>query len=179
LEKNYGWRKNLNDRQKLRWRIFSEQKFIWNAILRLCEKYFFWCKSGRFMYLKNIIWEFGFWQNGVRNLYVRNFAQNSNFQSISKSLIAFQASIYYPTFIEETLFKNPKLRIFRRWRNFWEKSTFVQNGLAHPPKLIFFKFSKIYQKNMPKKIFQYGGYFQNGVCSLFLHENMSCDRYFS
>jgi hypothetical protein len=50
-----------------------------------------------------------------------------------------------------------------------------------------FKFSKsnlvaqrlqIYQKNLPKKIFPDGGYFQNGVCAFFLYENMSCDRYF-
>jgi hypothetical protein len=38
---------------------------------------------------------------------------------------------------------------------------------------------KIYQKNLPKKVFQDGGYFQNGVCTFFLYENMSCDRYFS
>jgi hypothetical protein len=38
---------------------------------------------------------------------------------------------------------------------------------------------KIYQKKLPKKIFQDGGYFQNGICTFFLYENMSCDRYFS
>jgi hypothetical protein len=34
---------------------------------------------------------------------------------------------------------------------------------------------------LPKKFFQNGGYFQNGVCTFFLHENhenMSCDRFF-
>jgi hypothetical protein len=33
-------------------------------------------------------------------------------------------------------------------------------------------------KKLPKKTFQYGGYFHNGVCNFFLCENMSCDRYF-
>jgi hypothetical protein len=38
---------------------------------------------------------------------------------------------------------------------------------------------KIYQNNLPKKIFRDGGYFQNGVCTFILYENMSCDRYLS
>jgi hypothetical protein len=31
---------------------------------------------------------------------------------------------------------------------------------------------------LPKKNFQHGGYFQNGVCTFFVYENMSCNRYF-
>jgi hypothetical protein len=71
---------------------------------------------------------------------------------------------------------------------FEKKSTFLQKG---PPTLAFvkkpfFKFSKsnlVVQRpkinqTKPKKIFQDGRYFQNGVCTFFLYENMSCDRYF-
>jgi hypothetical protein len=70
---------------------------------------------------------------------------------------------------------------------FEKKSTFFKRVL---PTLssTFFKFSKsnlivqrpkIYQQYLPKKNFQDGGYFQNGICTFFLNENMSCDRYFS
>jgi hypothetical protein len=38
---------------------------------------------------------------------------------------------------------------------------------------------KIKQKKLLKEVFQYGGYFQNGVCTFFSYKNMSCDRCFS
>jgi hypothetical protein len=69
---------------------------------------------------------------------------------------------------------------------FEKKSTFFKRVLPTINSTLF-KFSKnnlvvqrpkIYQKNLPKKIFQDGGYFQKGVCTFFSYENMSCDRYF-
>jgi hypothetical protein len=59
----------------------------------------------------------------------------------------------------------------------WRK---IQNGGKKSKSKSFFQTlrPKIFQKKLPKKIFQDGGYFQNGVCTFFLNENMSCDRYF-
>jgi hypothetical protein len=60
--------------------------------------------------------------------------------------------------------------------NFEKKSTFFQTGRSHP-KLNFFHIRKNQicstttqdvPKNLPKKIFQDGGYFQNGVCTFLL-----------
>jgi hypothetical protein len=98
-------------------------------------------------------------------------------------LTAFEASFYHPTFVEKTFFfKNTKWRtsFLRKNRLFFKRVLPTLNST-------FFKFAKsnlvvqrpkIYQKNLPKKIFQDGGYFQNGVCTFLLYENMSCDRYF-
>jgi hypothetical protein len=59
---------------------------------------------------------------------------------------------------------------------FEKKSIFFSNG-SFPPSTFFkseksksvVQQSKIYQKNLPKKFFQDGGYFQNGVCTFFLY----------
>jgi hypothetical protein len=45
-------------------------------------------------------------------------------------------------------------------------------------KILFFSKWSHAKKNLQKKKIQYGAYFQNGVCTVFLYENMSCDRHF-
>jgi hypothetical protein len=71
--------------------------------------------------------------------------------------------------------------------SFLSKNLLFFNRVVPTLNSTFFKFSKsnlvvqrrkIYQKNLPKKILQDGGYFQNGVCTFFLYENMFSDRYF-
>jgi hypothetical protein len=79
------------------------------------------------------------------------------------------ASFYYLTFVENGgFFKDDVI--------FEKKFTFFQTGRSLNS--IFFKSEKsnsvvqklkIYQKNLPKKIFQDGGYFHNGVCTFFLY----------
>jgi hypothetical protein len=95
-------------------------------------------------------------------------------------------TVYYLTFVEKTIFKIPKWRIFRSCHQWINDKKSISTAFF-PPYSTFFKFSKsnpiverplIYQKKMPKKFFQDDEYFKNGVCTFFLYENMSCGRYF-
>jgi hypothetical protein len=59
---------------------------------------------------------------------------------------------------------------------FEKKSTFfnrivptLNSTFSNPQKaILLYKYPKIYKKKLPKKIFQDGGYFQNGVFTFFL-----------
>jgi hypothetical protein len=103
-------------------------------------------------------------------------------------LKAFEASFYYLTFIEKTFFQKSKMADFSKMTSFLRKNRLFFKRVVPTLNSTFFKSEKgnsvvqrpkIYQKNLPKKIFQDGGYFQNGVCTFSLCENMSCDRYLS
>jgi hypothetical protein len=75
---------------------------------------------------------------------------------------------------------------FSKMTSFLKKNDFFQKGPSYP-KLNWFQILKKQScstktqdipKKLPKIYFQDGGYFQNGVCTFFLYENMSCNRYF-
>jgi hypothetical protein len=88
-------------------------------------------------------------------------------------LTAFEASFYNLTFVEKTFSKIQNGGFFEDDVIF-EKNRLFSKGSFPPLTQFFSKFSKsnlvvqspkVYQKKLPNKIFQYGGYFQNGVCT--------------
>jgi hypothetical protein len=92
-------------------------------------------------------------------------------------LNAFQASFYYLTFIEK-LFSKIQNGGFFEDDVIFEKNRLFFKRVVPTLNSTFFKSEKsksvvqkpkICQKKLPKKIFQDGGYFQNGVCTFFLY----------
>jgi hypothetical protein len=98
------------------------------------------------------------------------------------TLTAFEASFYFLPFVEKTFFQKSKMADFSKMMPFLRKYRLFFKRVLPILNSTFFKFSisNLVQrpKKLPKKIFQDGGYFQNGVCTFFSYENMSCDRYF-
>jgi hypothetical protein len=93
-------------------------------------------------------------------------------------------SVFLSNFCRKKLQKY-KMLDFSKMTSFLRKNRLFFKRILPTLNSTFFKFSKsnlvvpkIYQKKLPNKILQDGGYFQNGVCTFFLYENMSCDRYF-
>jgi hypothetical protein len=91
------------------------------------------------------------------------------FSSDFKTSTAFEASFYYLNFKENTG--------FFEYDVIFEKKLLFSKMVLLTLNLTFFKFSKsniVYidsrctKKKLPKKIFQDGGYFQNGVCTFYL-----------
>jgi hypothetical protein len=96
---------------------------------------------------------------------------SNNFQPISEILNAFEVSFYSVTFVEYFIFRKSKMSDFSMITTFFRKNLYKR--VSSTINSIFFSVQrpKIYQKKLPNKIFEDGGYFQNGVCTFFYRAN--------
>jgi hypothetical protein len=109
------------------------------------------------------------------------------FSTDFKNLDCIQSFFLLSNFCRKNFFQKSKMADFSKVTSFLRKNRLFFKRALPTLNSTFFKLSKsnlviqrpkIYLKKIPKKIFQDGEYFQNGICTFFSYENMSCDRYF-
>jgi hypothetical protein len=105
-----------------------------------------------------------------------NLVSKLQFLTDFKNLDCIRSVFLLSNFCRKTFFQKYKMADFSKMTSFLRINRLFFKRVFPTLNSTFFKFSKsnlevqrpkIYQKKLPKIIFQDGGYFQNGVCTLF------------